>query len=1280
MKKSLFAIFLTVSQFAVAQISAPSEADFEIDFNDLKERSGQGLYTQNNSQSLGTILNKHWKLTNVDEDLSYLEFKWFGNSKKIENQDLHDLIEDDFLKFSINDTIVFGSNDTKIIEGLPESFELVVKKDGVDPKSFKYQFLDGASKVQQVSYLSINPYYDALRLRYEPFSTSKSILKSYGPLDSLAINPFFDQALKDSIDVLVKERKRKELFQQVYDSLKADSANLNLSFVNDTFNVYAGSYPVDAKQLLDSLYSLNKATIIKDSLTKASDTIASFCYKEHLKLYEFLKSESDLFQEYLLRAYVDSLRNNTALRDALLSLYFKAEFDQLIDSVKQRVKGKEPVDQAFINKQLSKFYENSEQFRNELDSLKDPKDKYDEYLDMFKDHVDILMSTFREYNKDHLNFLANGFKAPSVNRGKIQADLDRLKRKLKGNDFSNPRESESKIDSLLDNLFKTKYWKHLINPFDKDKAHLDKICSTKLLEGYLKYSFDRKKRELLQKLLDTTFREKIIPFMNAFKQQQEEVKLLAGGSSRASAQNGVVGNLVTSVGGLPVSTLADGLTQFMIERAKEELNIAFFQRMKKFFDRTPEIRVLFPKSSDALENLLSYQYTMMLPALREAFYQDLNNVFFRTDDVFKLPKYRDLIQEFPEIILCLKTMQTMAELDNESHPADVINDIVAIPEWHDKVYTKNFSAKLNNFKVSLQFANLISESLRIQLTEDKVVLKIDDLNDKTYLQIWKEEKKEGAIIKVDSINQPQGDTIRTYDNGRVWLTHQHLNYLIQDTSAFNIYLGLLYEKSRAAQLIVAKRIQLTSDLTLSKDKTILRGSILKEGSTINGASALSKDKTYKTQIELKPGSKIITGSILYQPTAFHKEFAERKSELHLLRDYLNEFIDLTEEVDDMFKGLKTKHESESDSVSKEEMRKYLNIAIDVVEYCADISYLFQDDVDFTNYLKIARNGNDLYYNLATKKYVPAVNNLATMLETISDEVKKNPSQGSGTTEAKQKIAEIKSNRNADIGKAFFGSRIYFSSRKQSINQSYRKEIRQVKQTSRSKFENFAGKTSQILRYGLFMAHIVESDSVEEVKAAIEAAALPVGSFTIKRHAEWNISINSYLGASYGWERVKNVGTTNKTSDVLGVHAPVGIALSHRLWSTNKGGTWGSLSLFASLLDLGAVAQFRLENPATDIIETDSLQTTSFDELPDLKLKNLFAPGGYVVWGISNSPLALGFGAQYGPALRDITVTTEDETGMQIAEAVISESSAWRYGFFLSVDLPLLNLYTRRGKR
>ncbi|EGJ33537.1 hypothetical protein LYNGBM3L_32520 [Moorena producens 3L] len=43
------------------------------------------------------------------------------------------------------------------------------------------------------------------------------------------------------------------------------------------------------------------------------------------------------------------------------------------------------------------------------------------------------------------------------------------------------------------------------------------------------------------------------------------------------------------------------------------------------------------------------------------------------------------------------------------------------------------------------------------------------------------------------------------------------------------------------------------------------------------------------------------------------------------------------------------------------------------------------------------------------------------------------------------------------------------------------------------------------------------------------------------------------------------------------------------------------------------------------------------------------------------------------ALRDITVTTEDETGMQIAKVIISESSAWRYGFFLSVDLPLLNL-------
>src|SRR5690606_4699613 len=59
---------------------------------------------------------------------------------------------------------------------------------------------------------------------------------------------------------------------------------------------------------------------------------------------------------------------------------------------------------------------------------------------------------------------------------------------------------------------------------------------------------------------------------------------------------------ISQIGGVNVTTFADGLSQFLIERATEELNVAFFNRFKKFLEKTPEAGVLFPTTADYLGN------------------------------------------------------------------------------------------------------------------------------------------------------------------------------------------------------------------------------------------------------------------------------------------------------------------------------------------------------------------------------------------------------------------------------------------------------------------------------------------------------------------------------------------------------------------------------------------------------------------------------------------------------------------------------------------------------
>src|SRR5688500_8939786 len=82
-------------------------------------------------------------------------------------------------------------------------------------------------------------------------------------------------------------------------------------------------------------------------------------------------------------------------------------------------------------------------------------------------------------------------------------------------------------------------------------------------------------------------------------------------------------NLATAAGGLNVTNLADGLAQFLIERSKEELSVAFFEQFKKDLQKIPELKVLFPATSSFIENIEAYNYASFIQTLREGFYSDL---------------------------------------------------------------------------------------------------------------------------------------------------------------------------------------------------------------------------------------------------------------------------------------------------------------------------------------------------------------------------------------------------------------------------------------------------------------------------------------------------------------------------------------------------------------------------------------------------------------------------------------------------------------------------------
>ncbi|WP_152269179.1 hypothetical protein [Agriterribacter humi] len=204
---------------------------------------------------------------------------------------------------------------------------------------------------------------------------------------------------------------------------------------------------------------------------------------------------------------------------------------------------------------------------------------------------------------------------------------------------------------------------------------------------------------------------------------------------------------------------------------------------------------------------------------------------------------------------------------------------------------------------------------------------------------------------------------------------------------------------------------------------------------------------------------------------------------------------------------------------------------------------------------------------------------------------------------------------------------------------------------------------RVLKYGNFMASVVKAESPEDVQSAIEAAALPTGSSSIKKNSAFNVSLNAYIGGYFG----KHVGESDETdgnNSKIGVTAPIGIAFNLGLGHYKNGSPIGALSLFGTIIDIGAIAGYRLNDDSTALDQK-------------VTLNDIFTPGGYLVYGIgvpfkglSYVPLSIGYGWQYGSKLYN----------KKDGKLEISDKSRWRSNWFITIDIPLANFWTKNYKK
>ena len=195
-------------------------------------------------------------------------------------------------------------------------------------------------------------------------------------------------------------------------------------------------------------------------------------------------------------------------------------------------------------------------------------------------------------------------------------------------------------------------------------------------------------------------------------------------------------------------------------------------------------------------------------------------------------------------------------------------------------------------------------------------------------------------------------------------------------------------------------------------------------------------------------------------------------------------------------------------------------------------------------------------------------------------------------------------------------------------------------------------------YSNFMTDVLSASTSEDVSDILERYAAPVGSYGVKRKAKFSISLNAFPGLFGAVEspfgNSSYVGV-NPSSFVSGVTAPIGLSFNWGGYGLKNNKNW---SLFASIIDIGAVLSYRWTDDAAEGLPTK------------VEWAQVISPGLHLVYGFPDLPLSMAFGYQISPRLRKVDIGGNN----------LQNRTFQRFSLSFMVDITILNFYkTSRRK-
>jgi len=452
-----------------------------------------------------------------------------------------------------------------------------------------------------------------------------------------------------------------------------------------------------------------------------------------------------------------------------------------------------------------------------------------------------------------------------------------------------------------------------------------------------------------------------------------------------------------------------------------------------------------------------------------------------------------------------------------------------------------------------------------------------------------------------------------------WINQQQFGNLVKKSDTFNIFLGLIYLELKSA-----------------KDDTKIQF-------------------YYENKQEY-----------------FYNIMAKLEAPTKTFENALNNFLSITHDVDSIKIDIQNKKKTGS-AISKDDYYNYINSGLNIIDLGFNIGHQFDKTLSVSKYDTIARKANEVYRNIYKQEYPQAILNSVYILNkimTLANSQKESLKIADKTLSKEIKLDKVALALQDSLSKIEKSKTPIDSNKLKKLKDSLTAismelNTKQLKLEENTKFINsevdFSKLTAVITKYGLFIANLINAKSSDEVESLVESAVLPTGSSSIKKNSNWNLSVQSYLGA---YVLTKQIATSVNSAwtDKFGVSAPIGLSLSYGL----KG--WGAVSLFGSLFDIGAIAGYQLKSDS--VVNSSGKNTLVTNKNYQINLGQIVSPGAYLVYGFGlNLPLSLGFGYQYGPGLGKIN---SDGT-------TVVNNPRGRWGAFLSVDIPLFTFINSSKK-